>query len=335
MKYAGLALLAVCFITFCTPSNTEASQNANSSNYESELKKLTQELLEDPQNASLHYSRALVHTKYQHFEEAIVDAQLAMRYDSTKAEYALALVDAYFYQNQTRKAKDLLLNAKNRYKNPEIHLKLAELYLWIRSYQEAINEVNTALKMDEHLAQAYFIKANIYRESGDTLKSISSYETALDQNPQMDDARFDLALIYAAQSNPLALTYLEQVLRNRPNDTTAQYAYAYSLQQLGQFDKAVLAYEALTQKASGYGDAFYNLGALRFAISSCKDLKKALSSFTRAIQIQPQMVRAYLARACVYKELNNSAAAIADYEFCLQLDPSNTEAAKSLNELKK
>lgn len=336
MKCIAFWIPVYCLVILvsCSHSNSVTEHEQPVSGYDAELKPITEELLNDPQNAALHHSRAQIHLKYKHFEEAEVDAKLALRYDSTQANYALTLIDILFYQNKTRQVKDLLLAVQHRYANPELYLKLAELYLLIRSYQDAINAVNAALKIDAQLAKAYFLKANIYRESGDTAKAISSYETALEQNPQLHDAQYDLGLIYAAKLNPLALTYFERVIQAQSNDSLVRYAYAYTLQNLNRPAEALQAYKALVTQFPNYADAHYNLGAMYFAITACKDLNKALDCFSTVIKLQPQSTPAYLARAYVYKALKNTKAAALDFKWCLQIDPSNTEAAQGLNELK-
>ena len=336
MKCNAFCITLVCISIWysCIHTNNETDHETSVSGYEAELKPLTEQLLNDPQSASLHHSRAEVHLKYKHFEEAEVDAKLALRYDSTQAAFALTLIDALFYQNKTRQVKDLLIAVQHRYNHPEIYLKLAELYLLIRAYQDAMNAVNAALKIDAHLAKAYFLKANIYRESGDTTKAISSYETALEQNAQLYEAQYDLGLLYAAKLNPLALTYFEHVLQAQPNDSSVRYAYAYTLQNLNRPAEALQAYNALIKQFPTYADAYYNLGAMYFAIAACKDLNKALDCFSTTIKLRPQFLPAYLARAYVYKAMQNKKAAELDFKWCLNLDPANTEAAQGLNELK-
>lgn len=334
IKLFWIPILVFLSLVACESSHNTTDNEKPATDYETALKLLTEELLNDPQNAALHHSRAQLHLKYKHFEDAEVDAKLALRYDSSQANYALTLIDALFYQNKTRQVKDFLIAVQHRYVNPEIYLKLAELYLLIRAYQDAINTVNAALKIDAQLAKAYFLKANIYRESGDTAKAISSYETALEQNPQLYDAQYDLGLIYAARLNPLALTFFEHVIQAQPNDSAVKYAYAFTLQQLNRPAEALQAYNALIKQFPMYADAYYNLGAMYFAIPACKDLNKALDCFSTTIKLRPQFLPAYLARAFVYKAMQNKKAAVLDFKWCLSLDPANTEAAQGLNELK-
>jgi len=78
-------------------------------------------------------------------------------------------------------------------------LKLGELYFFVKQYENAFAKINQALKINENLAKAYYLKGNIYKEIGDTAKAISSLETAIEQDNKNYGAFLDLGLIYAAK----------------------------------------------------------------------------------------------------------------------------------------
>ena len=111
---------------------------------------------------------------------SINDSKRAIRMDSVNVKYYHTLVDVYFSQNSTRLAKELLEIMEKKFpEDPEALLKLAELYYLVMKYKEAIAYVNKALKMDESLAKGYYIKGNIYRESGDTARANRSAASAV------------------------------------------------------------------------------------------------------------------------------------------------------------
>ena len=138
------------------------------------------ELLNDPSNPALYDKRAKVYLTLRQFTEAENDSKRAIKIDSLQATYYLTLVDVYFAGNKTRESKELLETTARKFPdNIESLLKLAELYFLVQRYQEGIDYVNKALKLDENLAKAYYIKGSIYRESGDTARAISSLQTAV------------------------------------------------------------------------------------------------------------------------------------------------------------
>src|SRR5690606_18431857 len=143
--------------------------------------------------------------------------------------------------------------------NTEALLKLSELYFLVQDYQQAIDYVNKALKIDETIAKGYYIKGSIYRESGDTGRAISSLETATEQNNQYIDAFYDLGVIYSARRNPVAMDYYNTVLRLDPAHEAAGYAKAKFLQDFGKYDEAIALYGELVKQHPDCQHCYYNL----------------------------------------------------------------------------
>jgi tetratricopeptide (TPR) repeat protein len=297
-----------------------------------ELKSVNSEILKSPANPALYNHRARIYMQLNQLQEAVNDARRAIRLDSTKADYYLTLVDAHFARNETRPAKDILESMEKKFPgNVETLLKLAEIYYLVQNYQKGIDYVNKALKIDEHLAKAYYIKGTIYRESGDTSKAISSLETAAEQDNRYEDAFYDIGIMYAARKNPVALEYYNNALRINPENPNTLYARARLLQDLGRIDEAIAAYEKITSENPDCENCFYNLGAIWLEVK--KDPKKALGFFTRAIEINPSYVEAYFARGYTYTKLKDKESAKADYNMCLRITPNYNPAVEGLNAL--
>ena len=103
-----------------------------------------------------------------------------MKIDSTKAKYYVTLADVYFATNKTRLSKETLEATVKKFpNNTEALLKLAELFFLVRQYEIAITNINKALKIDENMANAYYLKGSVFKEMGDTAKAISSLQTAI------------------------------------------------------------------------------------------------------------------------------------------------------------
>lgn len=297
-----------------------------------ELKAVNAELLQSPSNPDLYNKRALVYLALKQLNEASLDAKRAIALDSNNANYYLTLVDVYYAQNNTRLAKELLEKTGSRFPtNIESLLKLSELYFLVRQYQKGIDYVNKALKIDEHLAKAYFIKGSIYRESGDTSKAISSLETAIEQDNQFADAFYDLGVLYAARKNPIAFDYYNNALKINPNNFETRYARAKLMQDLGKIDDAIVEYNLILKAKVDCEICYYNLGAVYLEYK--KDNKKALELFTKAIEIKPDYTEAYFARGYTYTKLKDKVSAKADYQMCLKIQPNFDVAAEAINDL--
>lgn len=337
-RFFFLTLAATLLFTACkTGSTEEAAANAKADSLSvklnsPELKAVNKALLENPEDPELYLKRAKIYMSIKQLREAEGDTKRAIRLDSTKADYYTTLVDVYFSQNNTRLAKELLEIIEKRFPdNTEGLLKLSELYFIVRQYQKAIDYANKALKIDEHLAQAYFLKGSIYRESGDTARAISSLETAVEQDNKFEDAFFDIGVMYAARKNPIALEYYENVIRINPNNENVKYARAKLLQDLGRTDEAIHEYEMIVDRDKTCANCYYNMGAIYLELK--KDNNKALELFTKAIEANPNYVEAYFARGFTYARMKDKENAKADYNMCLKIQPNYDAAVDAINRL--
>lgn len=299
-----------------------------------ELKAINQKILESPNNADLYNERARIYLSLKQNEEAVSDAKRAIRIDSTKAEYYLTEADIFFAANETRNSKDALeLIVKKFPTNTEGLLKLGELYYLVKQYDNAFAKINDALKINVNLAKAYYLKGSIYKETGDTAKAISSFETAIEQDNKNYGAFLDLGLIYGARKNTIALEYYDNAISINPARVDGLYAKAKLLQDLDKTDEAIALYNRILKADSLHEFSFYNIGAIELEIK--KDAKAALEYFTKAINANPKYAEAYFARGVCYQELKDRNNAFADYNMCLQLKPNYEPAVEALNSLGK
>ena len=297
-----------------------------------QLKAINAELVKNPNDPELYNTRATIYISLKQLPEAVNDAKRAIKMDTTKANFYMTLVDAYYTQNNTRLAKDLLEIIEKKFPdNVDALLKLSELYYLVKQYQKGIDYVNKALKINDRSAKAYYLKGSIYRESGDTGRAISSLETAIEQDIKYENAFIDIAVMYSARKNPIALEYYNNALKINPYNDNTIYARAKLLQDLGKTDEAIIEYKSILSKNKNCENCYYNLGAIYLEIK--KDNKNALENFTNAIALNPNSVEAYFARGYTYSKLKDKESAKADYNMCLKIQPNFEAAIQGLNEL--
>lgn len=342
MKFLIRLFISILFLTFI-----QCRQNSSLSEKEKKLQdslqkvlknprldSINKKLLENPNNDSLYRERALVMVKEHQLDVAINDCKRAIKIDSQNVKNHLLLADVYFAANKTKLSKDKLEEIIKKFPHhTEAYLKLAELYYLVRQYDKAIEHVNKALKIDETLSKGYYIKGNVYKEMGDTNKAISSFQTAIEQDPQMVDAFIDLGVLYAAKNNTLALQYYNNALKLDPKNNIALYDKAFFFQQIGNADSAISSYQYILKLYPQSPQVLYNLGAVEFGLK--KNHQNAIDYFTKAIQQKPDYAEAYYARAIVEIEIKKKTDAIADLKKCLKYKPNFDPAIEELNNLEK
>lgn len=297
-----------------------------------ELIALNKKILENPDDAMLYNERAHIYLRFKQFEDAINDAKRAIRIDTNNAVLYITEADVFFAANETRNAKDVLENTVKKFpENTDALLKLAELYFFVKQYENAFAKINQALKVNVNLTKGYYLKGNIYKEIGDTGKAISSLETAIEQDNKNYGAFLDLGVIYGAKKNALAFEYYNNAINIDPSNTQALYAKAKLHQDLGQIKEAVDLYQKILKMNPNNEFCLYNLGAIEFGINNKPEL--AIDYFTKAIAVNERYAEAYFARGACYQAMNEKNKASADYQMCLQIKPNYTSAVEGLNSL--
>jgi tetratricopeptide (TPR) repeat protein len=328
------------FITSCTSSVKETESKViekkdtlTDEMHSAALRDANDLLKQNPNNPHLYYRRGKIYLGFKDFDAAIADANRALKIDSlTTDSFYILLTDAAFYSGQTRLSKETLERCvKNVPKSTQGYLKLAELYFYVRKYQESINNINNALKIDQTLAKGYFLKGMCYKESGDTGLAISSMQTACEQDDKYYDAFIETGRLLAAKKNPLCIEYFNNALRLNTKSTEAIYFVGKFYQDSKRIPQAMDAYNKLLTIDKKNKNTLYNLGAINYTY--LKDLDKAKNYFTQAIDTDPEYAEAYLARGICFEEMKNLTEAEADYKMAVQAKPNYDAAITRLNKI--
>ncbi|MCB0430897.1 MAG: tetratricopeptide repeat protein [Flavobacteriales bacterium] len=255
MKKLLIWMLPLCvWLAACNPS-TEKDQPV------SDLETLNRKILDNPNDASLYYQRSKMQAESGLYEAAIKDIDRSLKLDSTKADVYFTAGEAYFHINQTRQSRDAFEKCvRLKPDHVEALLKLAELYLYVKGYPKSVEYADQVLKIDKHQSKAYMLKGLDFKMLGDTAKAISSFQTAVEQNPDYYDAYMQLGLLSGIQHNPLAIDYYDNALRLDPVSIEAMYGKAMFYQQNGHVNQALEVYNQILTQDSRHLQTHYNLG---------------------------------------------------------------------------
>jgi len=324
----------ICFYLFLLLVSCQPKENNTGNDSKSEVKKdefvlLNEQIAANPGNAELYYKRSQAFMQKKNIRQAFDDISKAVSLDTTKADYYLQLADISFKGLQIQRSVDsfkkaIALDPKNK----ETHLKLSELYLYIKAYPQCLAEANEALMIDKNIAKAYFIKGFAYKETADTPKAVSSFQTVVELQSDYYDAYIQLGNIEAARKNKIALQYYNNALRIQPSSTEALYNRGLLYQNTGEIEKAVEDYKSILKINTNYEDAHYNLGYIDFAYK--KDYKSAITHFTDAIRVNNQYAEAFYNRGVAYEFSGDKKNAEKDYRQALSIVPTFKQAKERL-----
>ena len=297
----------------------------------SELDLMTNGIKENPNNDQLLFERATYYMKQYDFQKAINDLELAISIDSSKFQYYHLLADAYIDNFQSKKSIEVLENCLEVFPaRIGTLLKLSEFQHFIEDYDNSFLNIQRVLEQEPQNPEAYFMMGLNFKAIGENARAINSFQTAVENDPEIKDAWIMLGQLFHEVQNPIAGRYFDNAIRLDSNDISAIHAKAYYLHQTGQMEGAQKLYQKIILKNKNYVEAYQNLGLLYLEIDS---ISLALDQFNLAVLNAPSDSHSYYLRG-----LGNEAAGLIDqarldYQQAINLDANHRDAAERLRNL--
>lgn len=311
-----------------SPSDLEPETIDNS---QITLDRLNEAIVKEPQNALHFRDRARYHFANGQIDQAIEDLNRAVKLDSLNTELRFERGELFynlmrFDQAMSDYERCVQINGNAT----DCLLKLGEMNIHLRNYSAAIENINNALRVNEQLPFAYYMKGRIYKETGDTVLAASSYQTAIEVDPDYYDAYIEIGLLYTAAKSDLAMEYFSTALEIRPNSVEALYnlAYHYMVSSAGRrerLDQAFQLYDQITELDPSNATAPYNKGFIY--LEYLQEYDSAAYWFAEATKLRPGYFQAYYNRGLALESLDRKEEALSEYNRALSLQPDFTPAA--------
>jgi tetratricopeptide (TPR) repeat protein len=331
--------LFLLFVVLSACNNQEAEkveltdqQSPSDDGFQGKYKSVNEKIKLNPNDPLLYLERAKINFEANYKEEALGDVQRGLSIDSLLPELLVFKADLLFNAGKTIEAKQVLekcIQANSNY--VEAHLKLAELNLYASQYAKSIQHINDALKIDMYLDRAYFMKGMNYKFMGDTVSAISSFQTAVEQNPEYYDAFIQLGLIFADKNNPLAEVYYNNAIQVKPTSVEAWYNKSFFLQENNKLEAAIEGYKTILKIQPSHFQSYYNIGYIHLVYLEQYD--SAAFYFDQTLLIQPNYPDAIYNMGLSYELQKNNDKAVFYYRKVLQFKPDHTLAAKGLQRI--
>ena len=297
-----------------------------------QLKKITDVLIQSPNDAALYVKRgALLHARRMD-SLALKDYVRATTLDSSKSEYFSAVADLMFEHKDITGAiawiqKSIKVNPQDH----KSHVKIGKLFLYLKDFPNSIKELDVALRQDVHDPEAYFLKGLNYKYMKDTNRAMSNFYTALNQQPDYKDALVQLGLIYSVKKDSLALRFLDNAYAADSTDVFPLYARGVFFQNNHELERAKQEFRRCVLRNSHFVDAYFNTGYILLRQDS---LQKALRQYDIATKIDYANPTAFYNRGFCYEALDSMPQAVADYKRALAMDTSYKSPKEALVRLK-
>ena len=282
-------------------------------------------LLKYPDSVNLlvkHGELALTNFKY---DIAIADAAKAFRLDSSRLDTRMLYADAICNNPAIQNAD--ITKAQFHYqklikkdpKNVRALVGLANTYSLRQDFDNSFKYINLALKINPRYRNAYILKGSNYRMLGNTKLAISSYETAVQQDPNFYGGYLMLGALYQYEKDPICIQYYTTATQLQPNNPDCLYSLAYAKELFGQEKEAAMIYRKMIKLDSTYYEANFQLGFIKQFTDL--DLDSALYFYNEALDIEPRHIESNHNIGLIYEDKKDNSRALLSYAKVLKYNP--------------
>lgn len=200
---------------------------------------------------------------------------------------------------------------------------------------EAVEAYKKTLSLDYTYKDAHFSLGSLYQKAGDSSQAIFAFDQTIGLYPRDEDVYVSVISAYneALKENPgnaayrrareKAMDRFMRLVNGRPARATSFFNLGYLYGEMGDFTRAVSAYQMALDINPNHGKALYNLGNL---YRDKGRLAEALAMYQRTVKADPGKSDAFLSMGAIYDRRGNRELAKENFQKAIKADPRNARA---------
>ncbi len=335
LKKIFLVFIFISWFTACSISDqTEQAgdQDLPVMNKNISLVDIDALILNNPKNAELYYQRAKLLLGENAINESSKNLDKCIALDSLNSNYHTLRGDVFLQMGNLAMAKisyDRAIQIDPKDIESQIHF--AEYYLGLSDYSNAIKHADIALRIDVANPKVYFMKGRVFLSAQDTSKAMSSFQTAIEMNPNYLEPYLMLGLISDLKNDSIALLYYRSALEIEPNNVNALYGKGSFEMKMNKKDEALFSFRKLTSINSSNPAPYFNIAYIQM---SNDNLDSAIVYYSLALKRNPRYYQALYNRGLCYEVNGDVLAAENDFQMVLSLKPDHLLAKESITRIK-
>jgi tetratricopeptide (TPR) repeat protein len=202
-------------------------------------------------------------------------------------------------------------------------------YDWNGDIAEAIDACSRAIDIDPTYAEGYAYLAEAYADAGRWAEATQAAQTALQLDDRSVDAHRNYGYTLEIQGNYWgAVEAYEQALEIHPNLAYIHISLGRNYRRLNDVDAAVGSFSKAAEINPGSAQAHFELGWTYLTVLG--DYQQAEIHFKQAIEVDPQLGRAFGGLAITYWQHRDYEDAIPNFERAIRLaSTASRQRAKS------
>lgn len=273
------------------------------------------------------------------YEKALQDGAKAYRMQQWNLDARFLYANAL--NNRAERTPSDVMAAQSHFKfvvkkdpkNPAALVALATTYAQQGDHEKAFYYTNEALRIDKKYRDAYVLKGSIYLSLDNRDLAKSSYQTAIDQDPEFFAAYLKLGLLYQEEGNPLCIQYFITATQIRPNNIEAYYNLAYAYQEFDRLEEAQQTYRKMLVKDPTFTPPLFQMGWIKQFKQN--DIDSAIYFYNETLQKEPRYVEAWHNLGLAYEGKGEKYQAIQYYKKAVKYNPDFTLSRDALERLSK
>ncbi len=211
-------------------------------------------------------------------------------------------------------------------KNDSLYYLRAQAYYHLDGFDEALNDIQTALSIDSMKPQYYHLLADVlidYARPNDSKRAVEVLTLAAERFPERIPTLLKLSefqLIVKQHSNALAT--LDRIFRIDPRHPEAFYMAGRVALDMGDTAKAIASFKRAVQYEATHADAWFLLGRIYLS----QDNPLAIQCFDNVLRIDSTNLEAREFKAIFYKFRGEFDKAFEIYRDIVKLNPDYSNA---------
>jgi tetratricopeptide (TPR) repeat protein len=292
-----------------------------------------------------YFDMAMEYKRAGDLDMAIETFRRALRVNPKSATVMYNLGILYFEKGMIREAIEWYRKTLSMSNSVELivdsYINLAICYLKMGKLGDAENHLIQAAELAPDHPDLIYNLGVVYLEMGKHEKATEQFRRCLDVDGLAPDARMGLGLCYAGMNRRKeALGEFEEVAKIRPSDPQVWYNIGVLSFELRDFERSKEAFqkaENLGYKGGGIREFLKAIAGMRtrearmaynegVSHQEAGRYEEALSSFEKALELDPNLKETYLNMAFCLSQLGRSDRAVETLKRALEIDRDFFEA---------